>query len=84
MKSSLAYLAASPALLRKFDYDLSGANKTKIVGTTAAVGRISMDGRGRFLDNILIERLWRAAAKAGVTPNTVSRYETVQMPLLVL
>ena len=22
--------------------------------------RISMDGRGRFLDNILIERLWRS------------------------
>ncbi len=30
-------------------------------GTLAAVGvRISMDGRGRWMDNVFIERLWRS------------------------
>ena len=27
---------------------------------TAAVVRISMDGRGRWMDNVFIERLWRS------------------------
>jgi putative transposase len=27
---------------------------------TAAGIRISMDGRGRYLDNIFVERLWRS------------------------
>ena len=30
-------------------------------GTLAAAGvKISMDGRGRYLDNIFMERLWRS------------------------
>ena len=32
-----------------------------LVGKLAAAGvAISMDGRGRFMDNIFIERLWRS------------------------
>jgi putative transposase len=34
---------------------------TAFTGTLAAAGiRISMDGRGRWLDNVFIERLWRS------------------------
>ena len=34
---------------------------TAFTGTLAAAGvRISMDGRGRWMDNVFIERLWRS------------------------
>jgi putative transposase len=33
---------------------------TRLGSAIAMAVRISMDGRGRFLDNIFIERLWRS------------------------
>ncbi len=41
----------------------------------AAGIRISMDGRGRYLDNIFVERLWRTVKYEDVYPK---RYETVR------
>jgi putative transposase len=43
----------------------------------AAEVRISMDGRGRFLDNIFVERLWRSVKYEDIY---LKEYETV--PLL--
>ena len=40
-----------------------------------ALIKISMDGRGRFLDNIFIERLWRTAKYEDIY---LKRYETVR------
>jgi putative transposase len=40
----------------------------------AAQIQISMDGRGRFFDNIFIERLWRSVKHEDIYPNA---YETV-------
>ena len=43
--------------------DLRSSQFTSAVftGTVAAAGiRISMDGRGRWMDNVFIERLWRS------------------------
>ena len=37
-----------------------------ITTLTEAGVRISMDGRGRFLDNIFIERLWRSLKQEAV------------------
>jgi putative transposase len=38
-------------------------------GTLAAAGvRISMDGRGRWMDNVFIERLWRSQCGAKARP----------------
>jgi putative transposase len=41
----------------------------------AALIKISMDGRGRFLDNIFIERLWRTVKYEDIY---LKRYETVR------
>jgi len=41
----------------------------------AALVKISMDGRGRFLDNIFIERVWRTVKYEDVY---LKRYETVR------
>jgi putative transposase len=46
------------------------------IGTLAASGvRISMDGKGRYLDNIFIERLWRSLKYEEVY---IKAYATVQ------
>ena len=37
-----------------------------ITRLTEAGVRVSMDGRGRFLDNIFIERLWRSLKQEAV------------------
>jgi putative transposase len=37
----------------------------------AAGVAISMDGKGRWIDNVLIERLWRSAKKRGGLPEGV-------------
>lgn len=37
-----------------------------ITTLTEAGGRISMDGRGRYLDNIFIERLWRSLKQEAI------------------
>ena len=37
-----------------------------ITTLTEAKIKISMDGRGRYLDNISIERLWRSLKQAAV------------------
>ena len=64
----------SLALLRKFDYVHSGVNKTKIVGTTAAVGVNPIRFGDRFarvasiLERVLVTfwraRSWRPAVHA--------------------
>jgi putative transposase len=41
----------------------------------AALVKISMDGRGRFLDNIFIERVWRTVKYEDVY---LKRYETLR------
>jgi transposase InsO family protein len=38
--------------------------------------RISMDGKGRALDNVFVERLWRSAKYEGVYPNAYATRET--------
>jgi len=53
--------------------------------------RISMDGRGRFIDNIFIERLWRSVKYEEVyfhdyetvsdARNGITRYTSVYLPL---
>ena len=44
------------------------------VGKLAAAGvAISMDGRGRFMDNIFIERLWRSIKYGEVHPQSLRR-----------
>lgn len=49
---------------------------TDFTGRLEAVGvRISMDGRGRVFDNIMIERLWRSVKQEEVYINS---YETVK------
>jgi putative transposase len=48
---------------------------TEFTGSVEAAGiRISMDGRGRFLDNIFIERLWRSLKYEDIY---LKDYETV-------
>ena len=42
----------------------------RIITLTEADVKISMDGRGRYLDNIFIERLWRS-----LTPEAVYLHE---------
>ena len=37
-----------------------------IITLTEAIIKISMDGRGRYLDHIFIERLWRSLKQAAV------------------
>ena len=41
--------------------ELKQFTSTAFTGTLAAAGvKISMDGRGRWIDNVFIERLWRS------------------------
>ena len=48
---------------------------TEFTGRIEAAGiRMSMDGRGRFLDNIFIERLWRSLKYEDIY---LKDYETV-------
>jgi len=43
------------------------------ITTLTEVGvRISMDGRGRDLDNIFIERLWRSLTQEAIDPEEIS------------
>ncbi|WP_198005472.1 IS3 family transposase [Sulfitobacter sp. EE-36] len=43
-----------------------------ITTLTAAGARISMDGRGRYLDNIFIERLWRSLKQEAIYLQEIS------------
>jgi putative transposase len=43
-------------------------SSARITTLTEAKIRISMDGRGRYLDNIFIERLWRSLVTAPLAP----------------
>jgi putative transposase len=43
-----------------------------ITTLTAAGVRISMDGRGRYLDNIFIERLWRSLKQEAISLEEIS------------
>ena len=53
--------AASFRKAADFQYQGSTFTAEAFVGKLAATGvAISMDGRGRFMDNIFIERLWRS------------------------
>jgi hypothetical protein len=42
-------------------------------GTRGVGVRISMDGKGRFLDNIFVERLWRSLKYEEVLPRRMAR-----------
>jgi putative transposase len=46
---------------------------------TAASVRISMDGRGRWMDNVSIERLWRSLKHEGAMP-TAARLTSASRP----
>jgi putative transposase len=42
------------------------------IGVLLAAGiKVSMDGRGRWLDNVFIERLWRSLKRSAVSLRTV-------------
>ncbi len=43
-----------------------------IITLTKAEIKISMDGRGRYLDNIFIERLWRSLKQEAVYPHEIT------------
>lgn len=49
-----------PPEIMNADQGSQFTGSTWITTLTVAGVRISMDGRGRYLDNILIERLWRS------------------------
>jgi putative transposase len=63
---SFCVSALAEALMRFGTPDIFNTDRssqftsTAFTGTLAAAGiRISMDGRGRWIDNVFIERLWR-------------------------
>jgi len=67
MDASFCVAALEEALARFGKPDIfntdQGSQFTSVafIGTLAAAGiRISMDGRGRWMDNVFIERLWRS------------------------
>jgi transposase InsO family protein len=70
--------SASEALARFgkpgiFNTDQDGQfTSTAFTGTLAAAGiKISMDGRGRWIDNVFTERLWRYIASRLLILNTL-------------
>jgi putative transposase len=46
-----------------------------LAGPEAQAVRISMDGKGRYLDNIFIERLWRSLNRLRKKGRTTRRTE---------
>jgi putative transposase len=67
MDTSFCIAALQEALVRFGRPDIFNTDQgsqftsTAFTGTLAAAGvRISMDGRGRWMDNVFIERLWRS------------------------
>ncbi|MDA9489682.1 hypothetical protein XI08_11165 [Bradyrhizobium sp. CCBAU 11361] len=66
MDTSFCVSALEEALARFgrpeiFNTDQGSQFTSAFTGTLAATGvRISMDGRGRWMDNVFIERLWRS------------------------
>ena len=67
MDVSFCVSAVEPALARSGTPDIfntdQGSQYTSAAFTATLAGagiKISMDGRGRWMDNVFIERLWRS------------------------
>ncbi|SPF27897.1 hypothetical protein POI8812_00192 [Pontivivens insulae] len=55
-----------PPEIMNTDEDSQFTGSAWITKLTEAGMRISMDGRGRYLDNIFIERLWRSLKQESI------------------
>jgi len=54
-------IATSNSLVLRRPFESAQFTSTAFTGRLAAAGiKISMDGRGRWMDNVFIERLWRS------------------------
>jgi putative transposase len=80
MDSSFCVAALEEALSRFgrpeiFNTDQgSQFTSSAFIGALTAAGvRISMDGRGRWMDNVFIERLWRSLKHVGHLPQSLRR-----------